>query len=123
MSLINEKLKTPGIPLWATLFLCLIVVLGFVMGLMALTGNGALESHNISWGGRQIGLAAVALIAIWLRNTAVYFAAFIGAAFKEFSDMLELFATGTADTMGVGFLVVFILAELVGAFFSFRAIE
>ncbi|MEM1374828.1 MAG: hypothetical protein AAGF78_10660 [Pseudomonadota bacterium] len=116
-----SKLKVDGIPLWVTLFLAFIVLLGVGLGAPAMLGQGLMETHTIGWGGRQLGIAVGSILAIVYRSQVGYLIVFTCALFKETSDLLEVLSVpGAGIGMVIGF-VPFIGLELVSLWFSYRA--
>ena len=101
-------MKTPGIPVWTTVVLALIIALSIVSSSLAITGNGLEDYMGGAWGGRNIGLAIVAAIAIWLKNPVAYIAAFAGGIARDAGDIIEQFQADEVGWPLVGFAAVLI---------------
>lgn len=110
-----------GIPLWVSVLLILIILLGIGFGIPAMFGHGLMETHTIGWGGRQLGIAIASLAAIIYRNQMGYFMAFICAVFKETSDLLELLSVPDPSMGMMVSFIPFISLELISLWYSFKA--
>lgn len=53
MSFINERVKAPGVPIWVTLYLLVVIGFGVILGIPALLDNGMMETQTVGWGGRE----------------------------------------------------------------------
>ena len=110
-------IKAKGVPLAITIFAILMGVGGTVIGISALVDpttaidfvDGA-DKMGTAWAGRNLGLGVAMLAAVLLRHAAGYAAAFAGAIWREFSDVLA----GTLDggSFNVPFALIFVV-ELV----------
>ena len=117
----NSKIKTDGIPVWVTYFLMLIILFGIGMGAPALVGQGVMDGHSISWGGRQLGIAIGSIFAIMYRNQVGYMIVFACHALKETADLIEVLAAPNVAISMVLPFVPFIALELTALWLSFRA--
>lgn len=110
-------IKADGVPLAITIFGILMGFGGTVIGIQAIADpttaidfvDGA-DKMGTAWGGRNMGLGVAMLAAVLLRHAAGYAAAFAGAIWREFSDVLA----GTLDggSFNVPFALILVL-ELV----------
>ncbi|WP_299155094.1 hypothetical protein [uncultured Tateyamaria sp.] len=119
----KNKLSAPGVPIWATVFLFIVVVFGFVLGVPALLGIGLMETHTIGWGGRELGVAVGAVISAILRNPTAYFLIFVIGIFRETSDALEALAETPPNTASVIFIGIFVVIGAASALVSYRAMR
>jgi hypothetical protein len=91
-------IKAPGVPLAMTLFALLMGVGGTVIGLQTLFDaslavnfvDGA-DDLATSWAGRNLGLGVAMLVAVLVRHSGAYAAAFAGAICRELSDVIVEF--------------------------------
>ncbi len=123
MSLVQNRLKAPSIPIAVTAYLCLVIAIGVVLGTPALFGGGLMETHTVGWGGRELGIAIAAIIALILRSPAAYLVIFVAGIFREVSDALEALAETPANMMSAAMISVFIVLGLICAWFSYRAVQ
>ena len=107
-------IKADGVPIAITIFGILMGVGGTIIGIGALIDpTSAIEfvegadKLGTSWAGRNLGLGFAMLVAVALRHSAAYAAAFAGAIWREFSDVVA----GTLD--GGSFNVPFALVLVV----------
>lgn len=110
-------IKADGVPLVITIFGILMGVGGTIIGIQAIADpssaidfvDGA-DKMGTAWGGRNLGLGVAMVAAVLLRHAAGYAAAFAGAIWREFSDVLA----GTLDggSFNVPFALILVL-ELV----------
>lgn len=121
MTNLKNRLSVPGIPIWATLFLLIVIAFGFVMGIPAFLGSGLMETHSVGWGGRQLGVGVAAVIAAVLRNPTAYLLIFVIGIFRETSDALEALAETPPNIASTIFIGVFIALGLASAWVSYRA--
>ena len=100
------------VPIWAWP-LCLIptTAVNYVQGAEPLAS---------AWAGRTLGLGLAMALAIALRSAIDYTVVFLGCVFRELGDIVGMFSTGETVTLAV--LAVFLLLDLVGLFFSAKAI-
>jgi hypothetical protein len=103
------------------LYLCLIILIGVALGVPALIGNGLMEPHTVGWGGRELGIAVGAILALILRSPAAYFVIFVIGIFREISDVLEALAETPTNTTSALMIAVFIVLGAISAWFSYRA--
>ena len=121
-----QKLKTPGIPLWVTLFALLTFVFGAVLGLMAFFGpmpgfENVDPSLAASWGGRALGIGLAALLAVFLRSPDAYIVAFAAGAFRDIGDIVGEFGR-PQPSMGVLVVTFLFLAICIyGISVAFKA--
>ncbi|WP_420861354.1 hypothetical protein [Algirhabdus cladophorae] len=116
-----DRIKAEGIPLWVTLFLCLIILFGIGFGAPAMLGHGLMETQTIGWGGRQLGIAVGSILAIAYRSQVGYLIVFTCAVFKETSDLIEVMSAPVLEMgMVIGF-IPFICLELASLWLSYRA--
>ncbi len=84
-------------------------------------GNGLDASMTESWGGRNLGIAAAAAVAIWLKSPIAYIAAFVASIFRELGDLI---GTLKADTINMGmlaFIVVLLVIWVYGIYIANKA--
>lgn len=114
-------MKTTGIPIWLTIVLGLLVLLSIASGGMAIIGNGMEDFMGASWGGRNLGLAAVSVVAISFRSPIVYLAAFISSIIRELGDIIQLLGAETMDWPVAIFAGVLIVVWAFGIKFANQA--
>lgn len=107
-------MKAPGIPLWITIVLGLIVLLSVVAGSLALAGNGMEEFMGPSWGGRNLGIGLAALIAILYKSPHAYLAVFVASIGREVGDIIQLTQGDTPDWPIVIFASLLLAVWLMG---------
>lgn len=95
--------------MWVTVVLVLIIALSLFSSSLALANSGLEDYMGGSWGGRNLGLALVAAVAIWLKSPAAYMAAFLGAIARDAGDIVEQFQADEVGWPLVGFAAVLIL--------------
>ncbi len=115
------SLKTTGIPIWVTLALGITVLLGIGAGTAALLGQGMSPEMNISWGGRNLGLGLVALVAIWSKSHIAYLAAFAGGIGREIGDIMSSFASGSPQWGLIIFAVILLAVWVYGISLTIKA--
>ncbi len=123
MSFINERVKAPGVPIWVTLYLLVVIGFGVILGIPALLDNGMMETQTVGWGGRELGIAIGAIIALLTRNPMAYTVIFVAGVFRELSDMLEALAETPANTASAVMIGALGLVGAVCAWFSYRAAQ
>ena len=107
-------MKTAGIPLWLTIVMILIILLSFMSGGMAMVGNGMDDFMGPSWGGRNLGLAFAAIVAILLKSPIAYIATLVGWIGRDVGDIVDNFASGAPQMPIVIFAVVLIAIWVYG---------
>lgn len=116
-------LKTAGIPLWVSVFALLVFVLGTCVGVIAIFGHGQDINPlmNVSWGGRQLGLALATGLAVYLKSSSAYLTAFIAGLARDVTDLItEL----TVNDPNLGMLSVFvglIIFGVIGVVYAYAA--
>ncbi|MEM7032441.1 MAG: hypothetical protein AAF629_23010 [Chloroflexota bacterium] len=115
-----DVIRAEGIPIWVTIIVALIGVMGTALGIMAMLDPtsaigyvAGADGLALTWAGRNAGLGVALLIAVYLRNASGYAAAIAGSLFRELSDL-----------MSGGFVVglaIFMLVEVVCFVISMRA--
>ena len=113
-------IRAEGIPIWVTIIMGLVGVMGTTFGIMAMIDptaaigfiDGA-DSLAIAWGGRNAGLGVALLLAVYLRNSGAYAAAIGGSLFREISDLI---ANGFPL-----WIMIFLVIEIVCFVISLRA--
>jgi hypothetical protein len=121
MSIIQDKLRAPGVPFWVTMYLYLVIAIGVVLGTPALLGSGLMELHTVGWGGRELGVAVGAILAALYRSPTAYVVIFVIGTFRETSDALEALAETPPNMISAALIGGFILMGLLCAWFSYRA--
>ncbi len=110
-------IKAEGVPLPVTLFALLMGFGGTMIGIQAILDpstaidfvEGA-DKMGIAWGGRNLGLGVIMLVAVALRSPAGYAVGFSGVIWREFSDVIA----GMSEGGSFNFLFAFVLVlELV----------
>lgn len=67
MITLQDKLSVPGAPIWAKMFLCVVIAFGFVLAVSALIGNGLMEIHTIGWvAGTSPNMSSAAFIGVFI---------------------------------------------------------
>lgn len=107
-------IKTDGVHLVITLFAILMGVGGTIIGIGAIIDpttaidfvDGA-DKMGIAWGGRNAGLGVAMIAAVALRRAAAYAAAFAGALFREFSDLVAGMFDG--GSLNIPFAIVLVI--------------
>ena len=121
-------LKTPNIPIWVTILGILLGLFGAVIGIMSIIdpSNAVfLDGDDLigtAWGGRQAGLAFVMFFAILWKQPSVYAAAFIGAIWREFSDLVVMWRDDASVVMIIA-VAVFMAIEAAAVYLSLRAMR
>ncbi len=113
-------IRAAGIPIWVTVIVTLVGVMGTFLGVMAMIDptsaigyiQGA-DSLAITWGGRNAGLGVALLVAVFLRNANGYTVAIAASLFREISDLM-----GGGFSIGIA---IFLLLEIVLFVISLRA--
>ncbi len=123
MNFVQERLKAPGVPLLVTLYLFVVIGFGVVLGIPALFGNGMMETQTVGWGGRELGIAIGAIIAVVSRNAMAYLIVFVAGVFRELSDALEALAERPANTASAVMIGVLGLVGALCAWFSYRGLR
>lgn len=123
MSTLAEKLKAPGIPLWVTAYMFVVIAFGVVLGIPALFDNGFAELQTVGWGGREFGVAVGAILAVAMKTAHGYFIIFVIGIFRELSDALEALAETPANTASAVMVAVFIVIGAACAWRSLLAIR
>lgn len=123
MTFINNHLKVPGISLWVTVYLFIVIAFGVVLGIPALFGNGLLDAHTIGWGGRELCIGIGAIIAAVMRNAVAYMLIFIIGLFRELSDMFEALDETPSNTTSAVQVGIFLAIGAVCAWFSYVAVR
>lgn len=118
-------IRANGIPLWVTILIALVGVMGTFLGITALmdptTARGYIDGADvlgIGWGGRNIGLGVALIVAVLLRDANAYAAAIFGSIFRELSDVINAWPDDTTTAIGLG---IFLLVELICFIISVRA--
>lgn len=114
-------MKTAGIPIWLTIVMILIVLLSFMSGGMAMVGSGMEEYMGASWGGRNLGLAFAAIVAIMLKSPIAYMATLVGWVARDAGDIIQNFASGAPQMPIVIFAAVLIVIWIYGIFVAHKA--
>lgn len=117
-----SKIRVPGVPIWATLYMLVVIAFGVILGIPALIGEGFTDLQTIGWGGRELGVAVGAIIALVLRNALAYFLIFVIGTFRELSDMLEALDETPSNTSSAIQVGVFLVIGIACAIVSYRAI-
>ncbi len=112
----------PGISIWVTVFLWIVIAFGFVLGVPAIFGAGMMETHTVGWGGRELGIGVAALVAAMLRNAYAYLIVFLAGIFRELSDALEALAQMPPNLDSAAGISVFTLIGALCAWASYRAL-
>ncbi len=118
-------LKTPGIPMWVTIFAMIAFVTGCALGLMAIFGQAwgqgfaqafgqeSMRAISTSWGSRTLGLGLIYGIAILLKSPNAYIVAFVGGLGRDLGDLLgELNESEPHISIMIGTAVFFIVGVL-----------
>lgn len=114
-------LKTPGLPIWVTIFALIVFALACVLGVMALAGSGADPNMTVSWGGRTLGLGLAAGLAVALKSPAAYIVAFAGGLAREAGDLLAHLAAPESSIGVLVGIVVFFVAGVLGIIAALKA--
>ena len=110
-------LKTVGIPMWVTIFALIVFVMGCASGLAGVFSQGMEginEPMSISWGGRSIALGLAAGVAVFLKSPSAYIVAFVGGLGRDLGDLIGHFGKSETNIGVVLFLVVFLIAGVLG---------
>jgi hypothetical protein len=116
-------LKTPGIPMWVTIYALIVFVVGS-LGLMAMLGpamEGMNSSMSISWGGRHFGLGLAAGVAVLLKNPNAYIAAFVGGVGRDLGDLIAHLGKSEPSIGVLVGIVVFLIAGVLGIMAAYKA--
>ena len=117
-------LKTPGIPMWVTIFALVAFLMACASGLAGVFSQGMEginESMSISWGGRSIGLGLAAGLAVFLKSPGAYIVAFVGGLARDLGDLVANLGKEVSDIGVILFLVVFLIAGVLGAMAANKA--
>jgi len=128
-------LKTPGIPTWVTIFALIVFVVCGALGLLAMLGQAAGRELvfgqgfgqdmkawvGISWGGRQLGLALAAAIAVLLKSPTAYIAAFVGGVGRDVGDLIAELGKAEPSLGPIAGIVVFLIAGILGIVAAHKA--
>ncbi len=104
-------LKTPGLPIWVTIFALVVLAFGS-LGVVACFGDGMegmTSAMSISWGGRHLGLGLAAGMAVLLKSPAAYMAAFVGGLGRDAGDLVGELSKADHNLGIVVFLIVFLI--------------
>ena len=110
-------LRTAGIPMWVTIFALIAFLMGCASGLAGIFSQGMEginESMSISWGGRSVGLGLAAGLAVFLKNPGAYIVAFVAGVSRDLGDLIGHFFRSEANIGVILFLVVFLIAGVLG---------
>lgn len=106
------------------LYAIVTALIGIGIGVPALAGLGSFSplEATIGWGGRELGLGVVAVVAIYSRQSGAYLALFAGGTFRELSDILELLHSDA----GIGLLasgLVTLALDIICTIYSYKALK
>ncbi len=113
-----KLVKTSGIPVWITIVVGLLVLMGGIVGPLAMAGQGFESFMTPAWGGRSFGLSVFAAAAILLKDHRVYLAMFIASIAREVGDLIQL---SQAETMNWGLgapTIILPIVWILGAYYS-----
>ena len=116
-----KSIKTSGLPVWITVVVGLSVLMGGIVGPLAMAGLGFENFMTPAWGGRSFGLSVFALIAILLKDRKVYLAMFVASITREVGDLIQLLSAETMD-WGLGIpTIILLIVWILGAYYSAKA--
>lgn len=118
-----NKLRVEGVPIWATIYLLVVIGFGVVLGIPALLGEGFADLQTIGWGGRELGVAIGAILALLYRSALAYFLIFVIGTFRELSDLLEALDETPSNTSSAAMVGVFLIVGIACAAVSYRGIK
>ena len=114
--------RTPGMPIWVTVFALISFLVGCASGLVFLFSGGhegISDFVTVSLGGRNIGMGLAAGVAVLLKNPSAYIAAFIGGLARDLGDLAAGIVRAEAGTVSAEqmiwpslFLIVFSIAGI-----------
>ena len=114
-------LKTDGIPLWVTIFALLVVLTSGGLGLMALADMDIGQDVAASWGGRSLGLGLVMAMAVFMKSTILFVAAFAGGLARDAGDLIEELAKAETSVPVTAYIFAFIIAGALGLWAANKA--
>jgi len=114
-------LRTAGIPMWVTAFALIVLVLGCLLGGMAILGLAMEPAMTASWGGRHLGLGLAAGLAVFLRSPNAYLAALVGGIGRDAGDLVGHLAKPGASLGVLIGIVVFLIVGVLGVVAAARA--
>lgn len=112
-----DMLKTPGIPLWVTIFALLLLGTGVGVGIMTFAN----PDMGPSMAGRTLGLGLAAGLAVFLKSPAAYLLAFIAGIPREIGDILAELSKAEPSYQVIGFIALFLILGLAGAYYANKA--
>lgn len=81
------------------------------------------DTQTIGWGGRELGVAVGAIMALFMRSPIAYLIIFVIGTFRELSDLLEALDETPANTTSAVSVGVFLVIGIVCAWFSLVAVR
>ncbi|MEM8923077.1 MAG: hypothetical protein AAGD35_06215 [Actinomycetota bacterium] len=123
MGALRDRIGAPGVPIWATLFLLVVIGFGLFLGIPALLGSPMMDVHTIGWGGRQTGIGIAAVLALFSRNALAYLMIFVIGIPREISDLLEALDETPSNTAAAAQIGVTIVIGVLCASASARAVR
>lgn len=107
-------IKATGSPTWVTGLAILIGLFSVVAGLAIMVDPTLMGIDDSvvgrQWGGRNMGLGVVLLVAVALRNAKAYVAGFAAGLFRDIGDLVGAIDDGASTIVPIVFLVVGVAA-------------
>lgn len=113
--------KTPGLPAWVTWFALTVFFVGSVNGLAALAGWNGDPALSPAVGGRMLGVAMIAGLAVFTRSRHIYLAAFMAGVAASIGDVLTEAARPVPTLANGGIALAFLGIGLLALMTTIRA--
>ncbi len=107
-------IRANGAPTWVTGLAIFIGLFSVVAGLAIMVDPAIMNIDDSvvgrQWGGRNMGLGVVLLVAVALRNAKAYVAGFAAGLFRDIGDLVGAIDDGASPIVPIVFLVVGVAA-------------